>query len=120
MSDFWDRIRDDDTLAGARRKLSMHELRTLFQHAQDSLQAPPKPEGDVVKLAATLVPYSRIIGGGMILSKMDGRAGFIVNFIGTTDGITKEETEALSEQFRWFVNAYGCAVPKRVDPRKEE
>jgi hypothetical protein len=117
-ADYWDRIRDDKRLARTRQKLSMDELRMLFQHARDSLQSPPKPEGEVVRLTASAVPYSSIVGGGLTLAKMDGRAGFIVNFIGTTEGVTKEETAALSEQFKWFVDTYGCAVPARTGADK--
>lgn len=113
MADFWERIRDDEKLAYARRKLSMDELRTIFQHARDSLQSPPKPVGETVRLSADMVPYSSIVGGGLTLKKIDGTAGFIVNFIGTTAGITKAETQALSEQFAWFVSNYGCYVPAR-------
>lgn len=116
--DYWERIKADDRLANARRKLSMDELRMLFQHARDSLAEPPKPEGEAVKLVADLVPYSSVVGGGLVLKKLDGRAGFIVNFIGTTEGITKDETAALSEQFRWFVQTYGLAVPSR-EPRHD-
>lgn len=111
--DYWERVRDDDRLKDARRNLSMDELRILFQHARDSLQEPPKPEGETVRLVADQVPYSSIVGGGLVLKKMDGRAGFIVNFIGTTDGITKEETKAISEQFAWFMQNYGVSVPIR-------
>ena len=111
--DYWDRIRDDDRLALARRKLSFNELRILFQHARDSLNEAPRPEGEVVRLTADIVPYSSVVGGGLTLKKMDGRAGFIVMFIGTAEGITKEETAALSEQFAWFAQTYGCFVPAR-------
>lgn len=112
--DFWQRIRNDERLARARSKLSMDELRTLFQHARDSLAEAPKPEGETVRLHADIVPYSSVVGGGLVLKKLDGRAGFIINFMGTSEGITKEETAALSEQFRWFVQTYGCAVPARA------
>lgn len=112
--DYWDRISADDRLANARRKLSMDELRMLFQHARDSLASPPQPEGKVVRLTTDLLPHSSVVGGGLVLKKIDGRAGFIVNFIGTTEGISKEETEALSAQFEWFVNTFQCAVPARA------
>jgi len=118
--DYWNRIRKDDSLRGVRQKLSLHELRTLFQHARDSIAEAPRPDGETVKLSAMPVPYSSVVGGGLALNKIDGSAGFIVNFMGTSNGITKAETEALTEQFRWFVNSFGCAVPKRVDPRAED
>lgn len=34
MGDFWDLIRDDPELAGARRKLSLHEFRLIMRHAR--------------------------------------------------------------------------------------
>lgn len=114
---YWDRIKADDRLANARRKLSMDELRMLFQHARDSLQSPPVPAEPRVRLSSDLVPYSSVVGGGLVLKK-DGRAGFIVNFIGTTEGITKDETAALSQQFAWFVQSYGCFVPARSEVSK--
>lgn len=112
--DYWQRIKEDGELSGALRKLSMHELRRLFQHARDSVESPPYPFETTVRLAADLVPYSSIVGGGLMLKEMSGKAAFIVNFIGTTQGITKEETRALSEQFAWFVNTFGCRVPERL------
>jgi len=118
-ADFWRRIGADDRLSSARRKLSLDELRMIFRHARDSLAEAPKPTGETVRLTADQVPYSSIVGGGLVLKRMDGRAGFIVNFIGTTEGITKEETAALSEQFAWFASTYGCFVPARSLPEKD-
>jgi hypothetical protein len=111
--DFWDRIKADDECRNALRRLSMDDLRTLFQHARDSIQSPPFPDGPSVKLTTDIVPYSSIVGGGLVLKEMCGKTAFIVNFIGTTQGITKEETQALSQQFAWFVNTFGCRVPER-------
>lgn len=33
-SDFWELIRDDPAMANARRKLSIHEFRTIMRHAR--------------------------------------------------------------------------------------
>lgn len=110
--DVWDAIGKDPELANARRKLSMHELRLIIRHAR---ALPPLPDAGV-RLAAKPVPYSSIVGGGLTLVKKDGSAGFIVNFIGTSEGITKEETAALSERFAWFVNEFGVSVPQRDEP----
>jgi len=112
--DYWERIKADDKCKNARRKLSMDELRTLFQHARDSIQAPPFPDSPSIKLTTDIVPYSSIVGGGLVLKEMNGKAAFIVNFIGTTQGITKEETKALSQQFAWLVHTFGCRVPERA------
>lgn len=115
MKDAWERIAADADLAGARRKLSIHELRTIIRHAMEALEQPPGPSGQIVPLFAADVPFSSVVGGGLTLKTIDGRAAFIVNFMGTTQGITKEESVALSDQFRWFVQMYGIAVPKRAD-----
>lgn len=108
--DFWKLIGADPELANARRKISMNEFRQIMRHARSG----PKVEGASIKLTAKPVPYSSIVGGGLTLLKEDGLAGFIVNFIGTSEGITKEETAALSRQFEWFVSQIGCAVPARA------
>lgn len=110
--DVWEAIGKDPELANARSKLSMHEIRLIIRHAR---ALPPLPDAGI-RLTAKPVPYSSIVGGGLTLSMKDGRAGFIVNFIGTSDGITKEETAALSERFAWFVNEFGVSVPLRPTP----
>ena len=52
MSDFWDRIKNDDKLANARRKLSFHEFRMIATHARESdpstLANPPAPKPEAV------------------------------------------------------------------------
>lgn len=47
-----------------------------------------------MKLTAKEVPYSSIVGGGLMLIDESGRAAFQVMFMGTTNGITKEQTAA--------------------------
>jgi hypothetical protein len=113
--DAWKAILADPALARARKHLSMDEIRTIVRHAQ----ARPPLGSDVVKLTADKVPYSSVVGGGLMLKRADGSAGFIVNFMGTTQGITKAETAALSERFAWFVNNFGCAVPARPTTQGE-
>jgi hypothetical protein len=66
-----------------------------------------------MKLHAQEVPYSSIVGGGLTLIAEDKSAAFIVNFMGTTKGITKEETRALATQFAAWVNERGLEVPDR-------
>lgn len=119
FDDYWTRVGEDPQLTQLRSKVSMHELRLLFQHARDSIAESPKPTGEIVKLFADVVPYSSIVGGGLVLKQVDGRAGFIINFMGTTEGVTKEETAALTEQFLWFVRTFGCAVPVRASAKQE-
>jgi hypothetical protein len=66
------------------------------------------------KLTARVNPYSSTVGGGLTLS--DGiRPAFMVLFCGTTAGITKEETAALSAQFKAWVDAHGLTVPQRTE-----
>jgi hypothetical protein len=50
-----------------------------------------------MKLHATIIPYSGTVGGGLMLIDEDGRARFIVAIRGTTQGITKEQTAAISK-----------------------
>lgn len=57
--DYWERVGADDRLAGVRRKLSMHELRMLFQHARDSILEAPALENGVV-----YVEVSGLTGSG--------------------------------------------------------
>lgn len=66
-----------------------------------------------MRLHATNVPHSSIVGGGLCLCDRTGRARFIVNFMGTDAGIRPEETKALAEQFAFFVNNHDVVVPDR-------
>lgn len=66
-----------------------------------------------MKLLAQTVPYSSVVGGGLMLCDESGRARFMVMLRGTTEGITKEETAALSEQFAAFIAERGLEVPER-------
>lgn len=70
-----------------------------------------------MKLSASKVRHSSVVGGGLMLCDEKGRARFIVNFMGTTEGIRPEETKALSEQFADFIEKHGLDVPERVDKR---
>ena len=54
----------------------------IFQHARDALADAPRPDGPLVRLSVDVVPYSSVVGGGLMLKRMDGRAAFLVNFIG--------------------------------------
>lgn len=50
-----------------------------------------------MKLHATVIPYSGTVGGGLMLIDENGRACFIVSIIGTTKGITRDQTAAISK-----------------------
>lgn len=64
-----------------------------------------------MKLKAKLVPYSSVVGGGLMLTSEDGVAAFILNFMGTTKGITKKQTEAMAKQIAAWINENGFEVP---------
>ena len=64
-----------------------------------------------MKLKAKLVPYSGVVGGGPMLASEDGAAAVILNFMGTSKGITKQQTEAMSKQIAAWINENGLEVP---------
>jgi hypothetical protein len=66
-----------------------------------------------MKLTAKTIPYSSIVGGGLMLCDQTGRARFIVSFRGTTEGISKDETAALSSQFAAFIKERGLEILER-------
>lgn len=70
-------------------------------------------KGASMRLTAKQVPHSSVVGGGLTLCDANGRARFIVNFMGTTAGIRPEETKALAEQFAHYVNNHDVVVPDR-------
>lgn len=65
----------------------------------------------MTKLTATTVPYSSVVGGGVLLR--GGQRNFQIMLIGTTNGITKEETEAMSTRIAALINLHGLEVPER-------
>lgn len=68
-----------------------------------------------MRLTAKTLAHSSTVGGGLMLRDPQGRARFLVNFMGTTDGIRPEETKALAEQFAHFVNNHDVVVPDRAE-----
>ena len=66
-----------------------------------------------MRLSARPLPYSSTVGGGVQLLDAHGRPRFMVAFIGMQDGITKEESVTLSEQFVHYVNNHDVVVPVR-------
>ena len=68
---------------------------------------------DLVQLNVQEVPYSSTVGGGLMLTDATGRARFIVMFMGTTEGITKEENGALASQIAKLIREHGLTVPRR-------
>lgn len=66
-----------------------------------------------MRLKATEVPYSSVVGGGLTLVDETGAARFQVAIFGTTDGITKEETAAIRAALASGIPADGIEVPER-------
>ena len=64
-----------------------------------------------MKLKAKMVPCSGIVGGGLLLTSEAGSAAFMVNFIGATKGITKEQTEAMAKRVASLINEHGLECP---------
>jgi len=65
-----------------------------------------------MKLKAKQIGYSSIVGGGLLLVDEAGAGQLIVNFMGTTKGISKEQYLALSEQIGKLINQAGLDVPE--------
>lgn len=51
-----------------------------------------------MKLHATIIPYSGTVGGGLRLSDPTGRVRFIIAIMGASEGITMEQTAAISRE----------------------
>lgn len=61
-----------------------------------------------MKLKLERTPYSSVVGGGLLLVDEAGRPRFQLALIGTTNGITKEETAAIAD-------AFAAAMPEGID-----
>lgn len=68
-----------------------------------------------MRLKSKLVPYSSVVGGGLMLTDERGAAQFIVNFMGTSNGINKDQSDALAEQIQALINANGLFVSAHKD-----
>lgn len=106
--------------AGPTKNKTVEQMERIAINAIDRIEAlakdPPTPlitEHREMRLSAQTVPYSSVVGGGLMLCDPTGRARFVVNFMGTTEGITKEETAAMSEQFAAWINSHGLTCPER-------
>lgn len=64
-----------------------------------------------MKLTSKPIPYSSIVGGGLVLLDENGRGRFQIAFFGTTDGISKEQTESLIKQIGGYINKHGLELP---------
>lgn len=59
-----------------------------------------------------MIPYSGTVGGGLRLIDEEGHVRFMVSIIGATEGITKEETAAISSALIMGIPE-GIEVPER-------
>lgn len=63
-----------------------------------------------MKLKAQIVPYSSIVGGGVLLLDERGAAVFQIGLRGTSRGITKEQTEIITTRLVELINRCGLEV----------
>lgn len=73
-----------------------------------------------MKLKAKIVPYSSVVGGGLMLTSEDGAAAFILNFMGPAKGITKEQTDAMAKQIAVWINEKGLDVPAHAQSEEKK
>jgi hypothetical protein len=70
----------------------------------------------VIRLYAKPFGYSSVVGGGLQLAEKEGPVAFLVSFLGTTQGITKKETEELTTQIVDLIEKAGGLL---ISPREE-
>lgn len=63
-----------------------------------------------MKIRAQAFLYSSIVGGGVMLLDERGAAVFQIGLRGTTKGITKEQTEAITARLVELINRCGLEV----------
>lgn len=68
---------------------------------------------DGYKVSAKMTPYSSVVGSSLQLVNETGKPCFLIMFAGTTEGITKEESQAIADQLAWYINELGLEIPKR-------
>jgi hypothetical protein len=64
-----------------------------------------------VLLKSKLLPFSSVVGGGLTLVDENGCAHFIVNFMGTTNGISRAQSDALAKQLDALISRNILNVP---------
>lgn len=65
------------------------------------------------RMDARPTPYSSVVGGGLILFDQSGRAAFKLAIMGTSNGVTREENDAIARRIAELVNCHGLEVPRR-------
>ncbi len=64
-----------------------------------------------MKLRAERVPYSSVVGGGVMLLDEGGAVTFQIALIGTRKGISKEQTDAIGDRLVALINEHGMDAP---------
>lgn len=65
-----------------------------------------------MRLVAKRVPYSSVVGGGVMLTDETGTARYQIMLIGTTQGIDKETTDQIADRIVELIQANGLEVKK--------
>lgn len=68
-----------------------------------------------MKLMAKELAYSSIVGGGVMLLDTKGVVQFMIPIRGSTRGITREQSEAISAKLVTIINEAGLEVPDTVE-----
>jgi hypothetical protein len=58
--------------------------------------------------------YSSIVGGGLTIYDESGRARFLMSLMGTTEGITREENNAIADAIVQAFDDKTIEVPDRL------
>lgn len=67
-----------------------------------------------MKLKPQITPYSSVVGGGLSLVDEKGAVRFMVAVMGSTNGITAEETATIAQALASGIPAGGIEVPERA------
>jgi hypothetical protein len=67
------------------------------------------------KLKARAIGYSGVVGGGVTLDNEEGHACFVLSLIGTTKGVTKQETDEICARLVLLINSGGLIVTEREE-----
>jgi hypothetical protein len=69
---------------------------------------------NVMKLTSKVLPYSRSVGGGLMLVDEDGRRICQVSFVAMSDVITEEQLIALTRNFDHYVHLNGLEISSEL------
>lgn len=69
-----------------------------------------------MKLKSKIIGYSSVVGGGLMLTDERGYTMFLVNFLGFSSGISKEQSQELAEQINALINTHGLSAPVAFPP----